>query len=135
VTQQALTMTLAGISTSHSGECRTRDKLKHVLEPAFKITHVLSGNINQCRSELQDFIVFFSIFYFFKARKLKLTVWKRNLISSIIMWKMLCSVWLLIFVVGFVNVMKCVETKRSRLHTRLYLRELRVSVNSNSAVA
>ena len=43
---------VAGISTSYCGECRTRDKLKQVLKPAFEITHVASGNVSQCRSDI-----------------------------------------------------------------------------------
>jgi len=44
---------VAGISLSYCGECRTRDKLKQVLEPAFEITHVESGKVSQCRSDIR----------------------------------------------------------------------------------
>ena len=44
---------VAGISMSYCVECRTRDKLKQVLEPAFEITHVASGNVSQCRSDIR----------------------------------------------------------------------------------
>jgi hypothetical protein len=44
---------VAGISMSYCGECRTRDKLKQVLESAVEITHVASGNVSQCRRDIR----------------------------------------------------------------------------------
>jgi hypothetical protein len=53
---------VAGISMSYCGECRTRDKLKQVLEPAFEITRVASGNVSQCRSDIRLSVLLLSNF-------------------------------------------------------------------------
>jgi len=64
---------VAGISVSYCGECRTRDKLKQVLEPAFEITHVASGNVNQCRSDIRPSFLLHS-----NCQLLTITSWNED---------------------------------------------------------